>query len=499
MSYAEIGQAITGTTGVLLLAIAGYGMANLRFKVPGTHYFVALATAGAIWSFGYCFEKTQTVVDGFMAAARIEYLGVSFIPALWLLLTLSWMEHPLARSWRFRMTLLGMSALLLGVVNTNELHHWWYQSIVPTGRPGFARFHPGTLYYTFFTLFLATFAFSSALLLVRRNTVPHFRRKAWVIGIANLFPVAFAIAFQLGFRPGGLDLTVFSLVPAFLTVAWGLFRHDFIRIVPIARDNVVESMDQAVLVVDSQGRLIDHNPAAAALLPRLGRTFFSEDAPQGELDLTLSEGVRTFRYRRSPIRGLDKPDQGTVILLTDMTEERRLLDELAHQASHDALTGIPNRRHFGEQTLGEITRAGRHGGTVALVLFDLDWFKSINDRFGHPAGDKVLRSVVEIVGTRLRPYDLLARIGGEEFAVLMPEAQPVEAREAAERWRTALESTPQVLPGAVLSVTASFGVATLNDLPLDMSPDPQLRLETLLGLADRALYKAKAEGRNRVC
>jgi diguanylate cyclase (GGDEF)-like protein len=498
MTYAEIGQLITGITGILLLGLTGYGVANLRYRVPGTSFFVALALAGAVWSFGYAFEKGQILAEGFLMAARVEYLGLAFVPTLWLLVALSWMEHPLARSAAFRTVVLGISLVVVGLVATNDLHHWWYQSVVPLGRPGFARFQPAPAYYVFYTFLLGTFVFSTILLIVRRTLVTHFRRKAAVIVVSNLFPVAFSVAFQLGLRPGGLDLTVLSLIPAFSTVAWGLFRHEFIRIVPIARATVVESMEEAVLVLDDRGQLVDHNAAARNLLPQMEKAQWSDPGPQGELTLQLEGHARTFRFRRSPIAGPNGVEQGTVVVLSDITEEKRLLNELSHQASHDALTGVANRRHFEDHALGELTRAGRHGGALALVLFDLDWFKSINDRFGHPSGDKVLKAVVDIVLPRLRPYDLLARIGGEEFAVLMPEAQPVEAREAAERWRAALEAAPHILPGAVLPVTASFGVAALNDLPLGMPSDPRLKLDTLMGLADKALYRAKAEGRNRV-
>lgn len=498
MTYAEIGQLITVITGILLLGLTGYGVANLRYKVPGTAFFSALTLAGAVWSFGYAFEKGQTLVEGFMMGARIEYLGLAFVPTLWLLVALNWMDHPLGRSKVFRTVILATSLVVVGMVATNDQHSLWYQSIIPTGRPGFARFLPGPAYYLFYSFLIGTFVFSTVLLIVGKARVTQFRRKAAVIVVSNLFPVVFSLAFQWGFRPGGLDLTVLSLIPAFATVAWGLFRHEFIRIVPIARAAVVESMDEAVLVLDDRGRLVDHNAAARPLLSQMEKSRWFDSDPQGELTLTLEGRSRTFRFRRSTIPGPHQTVQGTVVLLTDITEEKRLLNELSHQASHDGLTGLANRRHFEGHALGEIIRASRHGGALALVLFDLDWFKSINDRFGHPSGDKVLRSVAEIIGSRLRPYDLLARVGGEEFAVLMPEAQPVEAREAAERWRSALETSPQVLPGAVVTVTASFGVAALNDLPVNLPTDPRLRLDTLMSLADKALYQAKTDGRNRV-
>jgi len=497
MSYAEFGQVVTAVAGLLLLALSGYGWANLRFRVPGTVLFILLTVAAALWCFGYAYEKTQITTDGFLMAARLEYLGLAFVPTLWLLVTLHWMDHPLATSRRLAFAVLGFSAAVVALVATNHLHHGWYASITPL-RPGFARFVPGILYFPVFAVLASPFVVSSVLLLRRRRKVSHFRQKAGIILTVNIIPLAGAVVFQLGFRPGGLDPTIFSVIPTFAVLALGLFLHDFIRIVPIAREVVVESMEHPVLVFDDRGRLIDRNQAARPHLEAYRDALANPVADQGELSLTLDGVDKTFRFRRSPIRTQGGEVQGSVVLLTDVTEERRLLDELGHQASHDALTGVANRRHFEDHALGEITRANRHGGTVAVVLFDLDWFKSVNDQFGHAAGDLVLRSVVAIVQPRLRPYDLLARIGGEEFVVLMPEAHPVEAREAAERWRTALEATPQIVGGTVIPVTASFGVATLNDLPLTVAVDPRLRLDALMGLADKALYQAKAEGRNRV-
>ena len=499
MTYAEIGQILAGTTAFLLFLLAGYGWGYLRYKVPGSKDFVLLTLACAVWCIGYTLELGQTVADGFLAAYLVGYLGLAFVPTFWLFLSLNWVEHPLARSKRLRGSLLTVAFSLLVLVWTNDLHHWWFQALAPTGKPGFARIEPGWAYYLLDVLYLLAFVANLVMLVTRKKVMPLFRKKAVVLLTANILSLGSVAAFQLGFRPGGLDPSVFSLLPVFAVLAWGMFRHDLIRIVPIARDMVVESLDEAVLVLDPTGRVVDYNAAATPLLPFVEDTLRSSLTPLESITLELPEGNRTFRMRRSEVRGQGGVSHGSVFILSDITAERRLLEELTHRASHDSLTGIANRRHFEEHALGEITRAGRHGGTLALVLFDLDWFKSINDRFGHPTGDRVLKAVVDVVSSKLRPYDFLARLGGEEFVVLMPEAQPTEAREAAERWRAALETTPQVLPGAVLPVTASFGVASLNDLPFTLSNDSQVKLDALLGLADKALYQAKAEGRNRVC
>ena len=496
MTYAEFGQLITGAMAVFLLGLAGYGVASLRFRVPGTVAFVAMAVAGAVWCLGYVIEKRQTLVEGFFLAARVEYLGLAFLPTLWLLVSLIWIDHPWAKARALRVGLLSSSALLVALVWTNEAHHWWYASIVPTGA-GFAEFTPGPLYYPLYALFASCFLLGPLLVLLHQRRTLRLAHRGWVVLVTNVFPLAFSAAYQLGLRPGGLDLTIFSLVPAFAVLTVGLFRHALVRLVPLARELIVESLEEPVLVHDALGRLIDHNAAAGRYLSRYEEALNPTSQPQGEFRIVEDGGTKDFRFRRTPIRGPSNQVHGTVTILTDVTEERLLLEQLAHQAAHDPLTGAANRRHFEDHALGEITRAGRHGGTLAVILFDLDRFKEVNDRFGHQAGDQVLKTTIAEVSARLRRYDLLARIGGEEFAVLMPGASSVEAWEAAERWRSALEATRHAVPGGEIEVTASFGVATLNELPLDLAEDSRVRLDALLGFADRALYRAKVS-RNRV-
>jgi diguanylate cyclase (GGDEF)-like protein len=493
MTYAEFGQLITGITGVLLLWLAGYGVANLRYKVRGTEFFIALAVAAAVWNFGYVVEKAQTTEAGFLFAARMEYAGLSFIPSLWLLLSLSWVEHPLVRSPLFRAAVVSVGVVIGLMIWTTDWHHLYYSSITPTDRVGFAKIEHGPLYAPVVAAFSLSFI-ASVVLGLRRRTATAFRPRTTIILLMNAFPVAGVLAFQVGFRPGGLDMTIFSLLPTFLVMAWGTFRQELVRVVPIARELVLDAMDQAVLVLDPQGRLLDRNEAAREHAERFVAALGLDPSPQGEFRLEGVSPVPTFRFRRSPLVGLNR-NQGTVVLLTDITEEKRLIDELAHQASHDALTGAYNRRHFVERGTEHTSRALREGSALALVLFDLDHFKTINDRFGHQAGDEVLKTAVSLIGGLLRPYDLLARLGGEEFAVLLPGTDADEARQAAERWRADFAGHPFVFENTAVTVTASFGAGQLVPQPEEPAAD---LFETLLGQADRALYRAKAEGRNRV-
>ena len=167
-------------------------------------------------------------------------------------------------------------------------------------------------------------------------------------------------------------------------------------------------------------------------------------------------------------------------------------ERLRELATTDQLTGLSNRHNFDEFARQAIELARRNGRPISLVLIDTDHFKSVNDRFGHPAGDQVLKDVAKTLQNNARKADMVARVGGEEFAVLMPDAVVELAGQAAERMRAALAAAThtEVPELGDERITASFGVACFDH--------PDGRLEDLYTAADEAMYRSKTDGRNRV-
>lgn len=176
----------------------------------------------------------------------------------------------------------------------------------------------------------------------------------------------------------------------------------------------------------------------------------------------------------------------------DITEHLNLLKELENQACKDFLTDLPNRRHFFTLAEQELSHSHRYDKPLSILMMDIDFFKSINDNYGHKTGDLVLKKLAHVCLIILREVDVIGRIGGEEFAILLPETSRIYAIEAAERIRQALENANIVMDqhNVLLQFTVSIGVTTTNNL--------ETTVDKLLQDADTALYQAKKSGRNKV-
>jgi two-component system cell cycle response regulator len=203
-----------------------------------------------------------------------------------------------------------------------------------------------------------------------------------------------------------------------------------------------------------------------------------------------SDTPRTLLVTKGAFTSPDGTRTGIIGIGTDITERKALERELHRLAITDPLTGAANRRHFMAAAAMETERSARYGTPLSVVMLDIDYFKRVNDTHGHGAGDLVLQKVVEAAVGTLREIDLFGRMGGEEFAILLPETSIERAGAVAERLRRAVAGIIIPLQGEALTVTASLGVAQRR-------PD-EILFDLLLGRADKALYRAKESGRDRI-
>lgn len=213
-------------------------------------------------------------------------------------------------------------------------------------------------------------------------------------------------------------------------------------------------------------------------------------------DLAATNTTRVNETRIASDTMLADGDQITVgesILkfISQDSVEASYHEEIYQLATHDALTELYNRRHFIEMADKEIARAIRHERPLSLCIIDVDLFKPVNDRYGHISGDEVLRQIALLLRRHARTDDLAARIGGEEFALMLPECDAEAARVFAERLREAVADAEFTPGGEPQRITVSIGIA-------ELAPGRDVR-PALMAAADTALYRAKSEGRNRVC
>ncbi len=196
------------------------------------------------------------------------------------------------------------------------------------------------------------------------------------------------------------------------------------------------------------------------------------------------KGGRILSVRANPI-----PGGGVITLYTDITERKAFEKRLIDMATRDELTGLVNRREFFTLAHHEEERAKREGHVVSVMMVDADYFKKINDTFGHATGDDVLRDLADNCRKIFRKTDIVGRYGGEEFSVVLPGAQEDMAKIIAERLRASVADSVVKSDKGDVQYTVSIGIACATG--------KDVRIEELLDRADRALYTAKAQGRNR--
>ncbi len=267
------------------------------------------------------------------------------------------------------------------------------------------------------------------------------------------------------------------------------------QLIVLAGANVGEMYDLKGTLVIGRGREADIRVQGDGVSRKHVRLLTVSDGLMME-DLGSTNGtfVNGERVQTCILKDGDKIQVGTVTIFRFSYQDE--LDEdfqrqMFESASRDALTQVYNKRFFLEQLQSEFAYAARHSTELSLLMFDIDHFKLINDTHGHLAGDLVLSELTRIVMPAIRTEDIFARYGGEEFVILSRTTPPGASKVVAERVRKTIELHPFAHEGKRIPVTVSIGVGIM--------PNPKIQTpESLLAVADKALYDAKRAGRNRV-
>lgn len=479
---------------------------NRRKRAPEGPILCLLALSAAFYCFGYAQEVAQATLPQALFWLHVEYVGIPWLPALWMWLV----RKHLALPTRFGLLFVIPVVTFVGEL-TNSYHHLYDYSFQLVSRPPFqvVSADRGPLAWLGLAYIYGALCYGSWLYVTgSRRTSKFLRKQGRIFVSAGLLPLAGYLVYLCGKSPWGLDLAPATMAGSAILGYFALVELQCFDLVPMARSLVFNSVRDAVLVTDLEHRLVDLNPAAQELLPRLGNLRLGEDVTlvanlshvlqrafcdpdySDQIDLDIGDETKHFEARVLSLC-VDERQAGWAVILADITAQVQLLHQLRSDAETDALTGVANRRRFIAAIERETVRFIRHGAVFSLILVDVDRFKTINDRFGHAAGDRVLSAVAERIGACLRCGDLLSRYGGDEFAILLPDTGPEGSFEVAERIRAIVAKDSVAMDGKTFAASVSIGLATLD------ASHAQDWVQ-LLAEADRGLYRAKAQGRNRV-
>ena len=506
--------------GLLAIACAALPCFRLYDNLhrPGAPYLLGLVAVCALYPWAYVIYPHTVFDQGFV------FTFTAWIGPLYLLTVLRFASVQAHRWPLIKNGMLTLAALMSFSAITNPLHG------------GFAQFAPVTSAEPITTtgqiahgpMMTLMGGVSIACMLAALSVIGFLYSRARVptahLLALTVFPLAAGMSYLFqgqvkALLPDHINSFMLCTTAGLAVLSIAMLRSSFLEMRPISRELVLNLLPDAMAIVSDQGLVIDCNLGFRQLLQRTNRQTLGQPIgqllPEGSwsldgmeqsthsMQMDAADGRRYFQVHLSAL-GEHAHHGETLILLRDITDqtlshqalqanrkELQLLNEqLARLSTTDHLTGLRNRRYFMDRLNAAYERIQRNGRQLALLSIDLDDFKSVNDTYGHAIGDQALAHAARAMENQCRTTDTLARVGGEEFMVLLTEADPAQLASVAERFRLAIALAPMPLPeGGHLELSVSIGAAMIG-------PDDDVA--SALRQIDDALYHAKGSGRNRV-
>ncbi|MDO3383449.1 histidine kinase N-terminal 7TM domain-containing diguanylate cyclase [Gilvimarinus algae] len=503
---------------------------------PGKYSFMLTHAASLWWILAAAAELAAQLPGCKMFLAAMAWPGIVLMPSLWALFLWQYVNSDYRLPKASTLARVSIAPFIFwALALTNPWHHLFYTaaSAPVSSEPGAPiAYQHGPLFYMA-AIYVYGFMLASTGILLHAALGSNglYRRHYLAFVLVTLIPWAANISYVFFQRSlFGFDPTPFTFALSLAAFIWLIRRAQLFDVIPLARHLLLEALPDPVLVIDRQNRVVDANPAALQLadLPKpwqaravrdwpgfgsaLGELINSEnDSPVSILKL---EPDRFYEARVMAIKHRQRRQAqtlGKMIYLREITDQHKaqlqlsralalskerlrtisqLHEELQAQAIRDPLTRLYNRRFLDELFTRELRRAERDQAPLALAVIDIDHFKALNDRYGHPVGDEVLVYIGEFLRTQLRESDGIFRIGGEEFLVILPGLTTEQAQQRMSYICQRFAQKPITTREGFVSASFSGGVAAF--------PSEGHHFQALMDKADAALYQAKAEGRNRI-
>lgn len=469
--------------------------------------FSIMCLSIAIFVIGYGFELQAKSFEELKFFLKVEYFGAPFMTVFWFLFSYKFYYNKNAS---FRMTILIMIIPVLTMLMsvTNEYHHLLYTHVDyhKAGEFVVADLTRGIWYYFYSVYSYAIILFGGALFFkIWRHSKGSLKIQAFLMFFGMLWPVLVNVAYLVGLTPDGIDFTPFGLLILAICYSLALFEFGVLEIQEIIKTIAFSEIDEGILVIDEKHRLLDYNAAAQKILPELepwrigsgieafcwGNEIIQSNSNPFVMEREDQKNKIAYEFRGTEIRD-KKSVLGHVYFFHDITKQRQMIERLDQLASYDALSQVYNRRKLMEEAEKESLRASRYYDHISVLMIDIDLFKRVNDRYGHLAGDEVIKTIAGVCKEHVRSVDVVGRYGGEEFVIILSNADQGIALKVAETLRLDIQDMITVYGEQSIAVTVSIGVSTAT------KNSEKIDLIALINEADEALYRAKANGRNQV-
>jgi len=512
MNYiATILSSILFFTTIIALLLLIYSLRN--FNIRGSKYFAFLCGSVAIFSFGYGMElqsesmKVALFWDGF------RYLAGPFLCLFAAFMALDYTGNvKLFQSKSKIIILLLIPTSIVIIRYTNNLHHLYYTSISFSSNGYFNILikQKGELYYYYMLFLTISMIYSTLIYLktaINSSSVTH--APILIMLVASLLPWISFYMNVVNIAPYGIDFSAIVLFPSSILYTLGIFKFRILGTIPIARNAVFHHSKDGIIILDYNENIIDFNVAATLIFEQLtdkrfNNKFYSLIPNCSEIG-NLTGEIEPFQFcltklgmeyyyslENVKLKTVNNSTLGWLFIVSDITKLINNQKLLEVHASVDSLTNIFNRRALFELFNQELENSKQTNRPICLIMFDIDFFKKVNDDYGHQVGDEVLKYVTTKCKDCIRETDIIARYGGEEFMIILPKTKIDVAIGLAEHIRTQLEMGYCDYNNSKIKVTASFGVTGLEN------HTDGLTVETLIKVVDKALYSVKNSGRNKV-
>lgn len=471
-------------------------------------YFSFFSLSITFYSFGYAMELYSNSLSHMLFWNLVQYVGLPFLPALWIMFTIEYNNKRIRNITKLSLFVIPILTFIFRY--TSNINHLYYLSVQFTTNHYFPVLYimKGPWYWVHVIFITSCFIVSNYLYfdMFYRKSTGSIRRQSLFMLIASFLPWVSLVLDLLNLSPLDIDYGPFAITSSVLLFFIAFLRYQFLNIKPLARDKVFESTDDGIIVLDMNYNIIDFNPSAASICSALRENVIGKNVREviGEHE-GLVNSIQNFveaqcdlkepkgNFKVSTVKIVEPNDRevGYIVTLTDITKYMDTMEELNHIASRDALTGVFNRRYFVELSTHELEKSKRYHQPLSMIILDLDFFKQINDNYGHQAGDAVLQEVAGICRNSIRSTDILGRYGGEEFVIFLPETTLEDCQMIANRILTNIEAAEVFYEEKCIKATASLGITGVNSATVES-------LDYFLKYADAALYQAKSDGRNCV-